>query len=73
MISEKHWIITAITINFAAILLAVVITYIDANYLTPNVYTHNADMRLPTNVHELGTLEPEACKAQPVDQTRDVA
>ena len=72
MISEKHWIIAAIMITFAAILLAIMITYIDANYLTPNVYTHNPDTRLPTNVHELGTLEPEVRKAQPVDQTRDV-
>ena len=72
MISEKHWIIAAVMITFAAILLAIVITYIDGNYLMPNKYTHNPDMRLPTNVHELETLEPEAREAQPVDQTRDV-
>ena len=73
MISEKHWIITTIMMTFAAILLAVVIAYIDADYLMPNVYMHNPNTQLPTNVHELGTLEPEAREAQPVDQTCDVA
>ena len=73
MISEQHWIVAAIMITIGAILLAFVIAFIDVRYLLRVAYPQSAEMRLPTNVHELGTLELEPREAQPEDQTRDIA
>ena len=73
MISEQHWIVAAIMITIGAILLAFVIAFIDVRYLLRLAYPQSAETQLPTNVHELGTLEPEVREAQPLDQTRDVA
>ena len=72
MISEQHWIVAAIMITIGAILLAFVIAFIDVRYLPRVAYLQSAETRLPTNIHELGTLEPELREAQQVDQICNV-
>ena len=73
MISEQHWIVAAIMITIGAILLAFVIAFIDFRYLLRVAYLQSAKTQLPTNIHELGTLQLEPREAQPEDQTRDIA